>query len=61
MIVFLPKDKVHNINISIVDDNVLEATERFIARLQLPSNQVRTTLVNSTAFINIRDNDCKSH
>ena len=58
VIIFLPEDKVHNIKINVLDDNIVEATERFIARLQSRSSQVRTS-VNTTLSIYIRDNDCK--
>ena len=54
-----PGDKVHYVNITIMDDGILEATEVFIAILRVHSNQVGINLVNNTLPVNIIDNDCK--
>lgn len=59
MALLQPEDKVHFINITIVDDEILEATETFVAKLTLLSNQMGINLVNSSLPVNIADNDCK--
>ena len=56
-----PEDKVNNVNITIVDDDILEATEIFIARLRVLGNQVGINLVNGSLRVSIVDNDCKLH
>lgn len=55
------EDKVHFVNITVIDDEILEATEIFIARLRVLSNQVGINLVNGSLPVNIIDNDCKLH
>lgn len=59
VIVFHPEDAIRYINISIVDDDLLEGTERFIVTLRLVSDQVGVHLINNRFFISIRDDDCK--
>ena len=61
MALLQPEDKVQFVNITIIDDEILEATETFIARLRVLSNQVGINLVNGSLPVNIIDNDCKLH
>ena len=55
------EDQVHFINVTIVDDGILEASEIFVAKLSLLSNHIGINLVNSSLPVNIIDNDCKLH
>ena len=52
---------MNNVNITIIDDDILEATEIFIARLRVLGNQVGINLVNGSLRVSIVDNDCKLH
>lgn len=61
MVSLQPEDKVHSINITIINDEILEATETFIARLRVLGNQVGINLVNDSLPVRIIDNDCKLH
>ena len=56
-----PDDELHSVNITIIDDEILEATETFTARLRVLGNQVGINLVNSSIPVSIIDNDCKLH
>lgn len=61
VILLQPEDEVHLVNITIIDDEILEATEIFTAKLRVLSNQVGINVVNGTLPVSILDNDCELH
>ena len=45
------------VNVSIIDDQIAEGIERFIANLRLISDNDRVSIAPNTATVNITDND----
>ena len=58
LLTFGPGQTTQNVPVTIVNDNVFEETEQFMASLELVTTGVDVQVIPAEATVNIFDDDC---
>ena len=59
LLTFAPNDVMMTIEIKVLDDNIVEATEDHLILLRVPEGETGVNLLQDSIIIRVEDDDCE--